>query len=288
MDTDDLTEKAYEIIVAAARVSDTLKAELGALSRHCDHEDDWLRGVKAHLQAIAEDPEDYVDSWSLDECEGVSPKTMGNLAARLCRKVDEVLGMPLMERSRKGAVSTSKKTKKKPTWIELKRKLARLDQAELLGLIQDLYEASKDNQAFLHTRFALGHDVLKPYKDKIARWVFPDVLGEEDISVSKAKKAISDYKKALGRPEELVELMVYYCETATNFLMGCGMDDEGYFDALVHMFEQSLKAIGRLAPDLQAPFIKRLERVRREGHNWGWGVGDDMDDLIEKYGFDGG
>ena len=40
MDTDDLSEKAYTIIVQAARLCDTLKAELGALSLAC--EDDVL------------------------------------------------------------------------------------------------------------------------------------------------------------------------------------------------------------------------------------------------------
>jgi hypothetical protein len=46
--------------------------------------------------------------------------------------------------------------KKAPTWSELKRKLTDLDRADLLGLLQDLYAASKDNQHFLHARFALG------------------------------------------------------------------------------------------------------------------------------------
>ena len=63
------------------------------------------------------------------------------------------------------------------------------------------------------------------------------------------------------------------------------MDDEGYFNALVRMFEQALKAIAALEPEQQAVFVERLERIRREGHNWGWGVGDDMDDMMAEYGF---
>jgi len=31
---------------------------------------------------------------------------------------------------------------------------------------------------------------------------------------------------------------------------------------------------------------KRLECVRRDGH-WGWGVDDDMDDLMAEYAFTG-
>jgi hypothetical protein len=92
-----------------------------------------------------------------------------------------------------------KPSKKKPTWTDLKRQLADHDRPALLGLIQDLYAASKNNQAFLHARFALGEDVLEPYKSTIDRWVCSDVLRNQDISVARAKKASADYKKAIGR-----------------------------------------------------------------------------------------
>jgi len=144
-----------------------------------------------------------------------------------------------------------------------------------LGLIQDLYAASKHNQAFLHARFTLGEDVLEPYKTTIDRWVCPDVMRNQDISVAKAKKAISDYKKAIGRPEGLAELTVFYCESCMNLLGYCGMDDEGYFNALVRIFEQAMKAmkaIAALEPSQQDAFAERLERVRSEGPSWGWGV----------------
>lgn len=63
------------------------------------------------------------------------------------------------------------------SWSDVKAKLADFDRAELLGLVQDLYAASKDNQSFLHARFGLGDDVLKPYKATIA--TLPDGLRTE-------------------------------------------------------------------------------------------------------------
>jgi hypothetical protein len=51
-----------------------------------------------------------------------------------------------------------KSNKKKPTWTDLKSQLADLDRPVLLGLIQDLYAASKNNQVFLHARFDLGEE----------------------------------------------------------------------------------------------------------------------------------
>lgn len=60
-----------------------------------------------------------------------------------------------------------------PSWSDAKAKLADFDRAGLLRLIQDLYAASKDNQAFLHARLGTGDEPLKPYKTTISRWVCP-------------------------------------------------------------------------------------------------------------------
>jgi hypothetical protein len=64
--------------------------------------------------------------------------------------------------------------------------------------VQDLYTASKHNQAFLHARLGLGHDQLQPFKASISKWISPDLMKGQPISASKAKKAIADYKKPLG------------------------------------------------------------------------------------------
>jgi hypothetical protein len=169
--------------------------------------------------------------------------------------------------------------KTSPTWSEVKTKLADFNRAGLLALIQGLYAASKDNQVFLHVRLHLGDDPLKPYKATISRWINPDIMKNQDISVSKAKKAISDYKKAIGQPDGMAELSVYYCEQIFGFLGSCGMDDESYFSSLVRMFEQAIKSVMAL-PDAQPPpYINRLDPMRAAGHNIGWGVGDDFDEL---------
>jgi hypothetical protein len=128
--------------------------------------------------------------------------------------------------------------KNSPSWSDVKTQLADFDHAGLIGLAQDLYAASMDNKAFLHARFGLGDDVLKPYKATIDRWLWPDVIKNQDTSVAKAKKAIADYKKAVGQIDGLAELMVLYCERAAGFSSDVGLQDEGYFDALVRMFEQ--------------------------------------------------
>jgi hypothetical protein len=170
-----------------------------------------------------------------------------------------------------------------PTWTEVKAKLAGFDRRGLLGLIQDLYAAHKDNRTFLHARFGLGQDLLAPYREALDRWLWPDVLRNQDASVMKAKQAISSYRKAVGDPAGLAELMVFYCERAAGFCSDIGYQDEAYFNALVSMFGQALKTSARLPASDRNARIARLDRVRVTCHNFGYGVGDDMDSLLTEY-----
>jgi hypothetical protein len=155
-----------------------------------------------------------------------------------------------------------RQSKPKPSWADVKAKLAGFDRTALLSLVQDLYAVHKENQAFLHARLGLGEDALEPYKKTIDRWVWPNVFRRQETSVSKAKQVIFDYKKALGDPEGLAELMVFYCERAAGFSKSVSHDDAGYLNALVRMFEQSVKITNTLAGNARRGLLARLDRVR--------------------------
>jgi len=131
-----------------------------------------------------------------------------------------------------------------PTWTDVKAKLASFDRKGLLGLIQDLYAAHKD---------------------------------------LKAKKAITDYKKAIADAAGLAELMVFYCEEASGLTSDLCYQDESYFDALVRMFNQAVATANRLPVGSRDALIVRLDRVRSISHKLGYGVGDDMDSIFAKY-----
>ena len=179
------------------------------------------------------------------------------------------------------SICNVKRVKAKPTWSDVKAKLADFDRAGLLGLIQDLYAASKDNQLFLHTRFGLSGNVLAPYKKEIERSIFPNVYRQETPSVAQGKQAIADYRKAIGDPEGMVELMVFYCELASSFIAEYGEDDRTYINNLSSMFVEALKAT--LPEDLQRGFIARMDDVRVTSHRFGYGVADEMDDLLAEF-----
>ena len=167
------------------------------------------------------------------------------------------------------AVARSKNAS--PTWSDVRAALLLFDRAGLLGLVQDLYTASKGNQAFLHARLGLGHDQLQPFKASISNWICPDVMKNQPISVSKAKKAIADYKKAIGRPDGMAELSIFYCEEAFGFLEACSMEDESYFVALIRMYERSLEFVLSLPLAERANYLDRLDKLRSRGRHVGGG-----------------
>ncbi len=155
--------------------------------------------------------------------------------------------------------------KSSPTWNDVKVKLGAFDRTGLLGIVHELYAASKDNQAFLHARFGVGADVLKRYKVTIDGWLWPDVFRNQSASVSTAKKAIAEYKRATGQSEELAELVVLFCERGAGFSKEVGLQDEKYFDALVRMFEQALSVSATLAVGQRVAMLSRLAATNAQG-----------------------
>ena len=178
-----------------------------------------------------------------------------------------------------GFVAVVRSKNASPTWSDVRAALMDFDRAGLRGLVQDLYTASKDNQAFLHARLGLGHDQLQPFKACISNWICPDVMKNQPISVSKAKKAIADYKKAIGRPDGMAELSIFYCEEAFGFLESCSMEDESYFAALVRMYGRSLEFVLSLPPAERPTYLQRLDKLRSRANHIGWAIEEQLNSL---------
>ena len=77
--------------------------------------------------------------------------------------------------------------------------------------------------------------------------------------------------------------MVFYCERSAGFSSDIASDEEGYFNAVVRMFEQALKIVNALSVERRDDLLTRLDRVRLIGHKIGYGVGDNMDFLMSKF-----
>ena len=163
-----------------------------------------------------------------------------------------------------------------PTWNDVKTAYG-LRSRGLRELVQDLYTVSKDNQAFLHARLGLGDDQLKAFKESISRGISPDLMKGQPISVSKAKKAIADYKKAIGRPDGSCRYSIARKHSA--FWISCSIDDEKYFAALIRIYGRSLEIVSSLSPAERSTYLERLDRLRSRARNVGWVVEDGFNSL---------
>ena len=173
-----------------------------------------------------------------------------------------------------------------PSWKAVKAALQSFDRAGLLGLVQDLYAVDKNNEAFLHARLGLGSHQLAPYKAIISRWICPNLVSSQSVSISKAKKAIANYKKAMGEPTGLAELSIYYCEEAFSFLESCAFEDERYFVALIRMYDQAVKRVLDLPVAERHGCAKRLGNLRSRARPVGWGIGDELNSIWHEAGLD--
>ena len=99
MDTDELTEMAYQTITIAYDVSENLRAEIGASASLVTSEDDFLRQTIEFLDEILDDPEDYLDSWNMLDDVQVATFTEG--VRRLRDHAAKTLVTPFEQRGEK-------------------------------------------------------------------------------------------------------------------------------------------------------------------------------------------
>lgn len=92
MDTDDLTEMAYEIITRAGDILDVLRSEIGSSASDKKVEDDFLHGVAVHLRNILKSSRSYLNDWNyLDDVDG---QVFCREVSRLLKYVEKVLSIP--------------------------------------------------------------------------------------------------------------------------------------------------------------------------------------------------
>jgi len=96
MDTDDLTPMAYETIVKAQEVLEVLRREIGASASDKKNEDDFLRGVRAHLRGVLRSAREYLDDWNY--LDYVDIKSFRRDVKVILTHVDQTLSTPYDQR----------------------------------------------------------------------------------------------------------------------------------------------------------------------------------------------
>ena len=174
---------------------------------------------------------------------------------------------------------------KQPTrsWRDIRAVLDKEGSKDLLKLIGALYALRKENQDFLHARYLRDGSSLVPYKETIERYISPAEPWKSPVKISLARKAISDYRKAVGDPEGLSELMLIYAECGVSFTLEFGDIDEAFYSSVVRVFSDGLKLLQLCEQDVVDKLLPQFRGVVHSAAEMGWGFYDSLRDVFEFY-----
>jgi len=169
------------------------------------------------------------------------------------------------------------------TWKDIKLILSQSSDQELIKLIGDLYSLNTANKTFIHSRYSIDKDPLKPYKKIIDEALYPDFMSNKPIQLSVGRKAISDYFKATKDKVGQIELMVHYLETGNQFTLDLGDIDEQFYSSLESMFDRILTSLEKQPNKIQINYLPRLSRVVVSAKSMGWGYYDYICESLDEY-----
>lgn len=170
----------------------------------------------------------------------------------------------------------------KPSWPRIRKTLQHLDPPELLGLVKELFDLNKANQAFLAQRFdseATENPLGQSTRKTIDRAFYVE-RGFPTFKAGPARKALREYQKT-ATPAEAIEMGLYYVARGIQGTQAYGDIDEPFYNSIESVFEETLKRIEQ-TPDPEA-YLDRLSRVVRTSEGIGWGFHDTLVELLDEF-----
>jgi hypothetical protein len=175
----------------------------------------------------------------------------------------------------------ARQKKSDPSWTNVKKAIEAHGPDEAIKLVGDLYRFSKANQDFIHTRYSIGSDTLKPYKKIIDDSIYPDMYSNKPLRISRAKAAVADYKKAVGDPIGETELLIYFAESGNEVATSYGDMDWPFYSAVIDAYQAAIKNVKALPEASLGPFKERLEKIMLTSKKAAGGYQDRILELYE-------
>ncbi|GDX39824.1 hypothetical protein LBMAG21_01160 [Armatimonadota bacterium] len=170
-------------------------------------------------------------------------------------------------------------------WVEIKKEVSSLNQAELIELVKNLFDQSHENKLFLASRFSSqppGEDAIAPYRKRIVDQFFP-ARGYGKAALGEARKAIREYKKATSDLLGTAELMMVYVEQGTEYTNSYGDITEAFYISMESVLEELTKLLSSpQGRGLYLAFKGRLRKLEHDAGDIGWGYGDEVSRMVEE------
>lgn len=167
----------------------------------------------------------------------------------------------------------------------LRKQLNDMNRPELISLIKELMRLNDDNTAYIGAKLASSSEMPEAveYYKKIIRNEFFNPGHDGWIRLSVAKKAITDFKRASGNTEAVLDLLVYYVENGTEYTLKYGDIDERFYYSMESVFWD---VIDKLNSRSGRPFVKkfrpRLQKIVEAAKVVGWGYYEGLDGILDE------
>ena len=172
--------------------------------------------------------------------------------------------------------------KKEMTIPEVKKKLANLEQTELVQSLCGLYKNCDYAEQAINLKLldkTYGERLLQQYQDRMYKIFFPYDIVRSGFSLSDAKRVVSDFKKVCQDTELIIELKLCFAEYGTEFTNMYGDIDERFYNAVCDAFGDVIEAVSK-DRELFDKWYDRLSSIVDDSDGIGWGF---HDYLVEEY-----
>lgn len=164
----------------------------------------------------------------------------------------------------------------------LKRHLLSLEKEQVVGIMLELYDASREAAAWLDFYLVPNCDKeLERYKKAIRSQFYGRNDSPRDPRFSECNKLITAFKKFIPDPSAVADLMLYYVEQGCSLTIQFGDYEESFYTALENNFRKAARFISENG--LMADFAPRMERLIRSVECCGYGFPETLWDFYDEY-----
>ncbi len=183
-----------------------------------------------------------------------------------------------VSRGKKSTEGTAPKTVKL-TKTTLNKHLKQLSHEQLIMLVKDCFEVSKEMEKYLSVRI-LGEPaaeaLFQEYRKKIENQFYPD-RGEPKLRLQEAKKAISEFEKLTGSMKHVFQLKLIYVELGVSFTVDYGDIDERFYNSMVSVYSDIIDHVNDDEEGvLYEEYKDRLAKIVSDTSGIGWGFHDEL------------
>lgn len=195
-----------------------------------------------------------------------------------------------MQTSRKAADTKGKRPPPpSDSWTSLRRTLRTWDQAQLLGLLHDLFTTVPEARAAIAGRLTLDKPAaakkgtLDQLRKQVRKAVWPTKSMWKGNPDMKAARRVGDqYLRATSDADGAVALYVEMVEAGMELSFEFGWDDDGFYDSIWRVAQAAEKVLPRAGDAvLLGELAARVRKLLTHENFPGWGMDGVLDSLAE-------